>query len=276
MLCSMDKPINPHILILLEAPAYRSELAGILSAAGCTVKPTAQPAQALAWLTDNAFDVMVFDLDSDHVDGVTFMQNASKLQPDLQMVVMTGKPTLRTAIAAIRIRAADYLVKPIDASVVAESVNRSLETLAALKTQLARLVREGGKAANDNDPGPDQDPTARPSVIIVPPIRLDYTQRRVSLVDDASQSIDLSRGESTVLACLMANPNQTLTTSQLARLAWSYELDTAEAGELVRPYIHRLRRKLESNPNQPSLIITVRGQGYLFISDRRASTDPAG
>lgn len=272
-MCSMDKPINPHILILLEAPTYRSELAGILTSAGCTVKPTAQPAQALAWLADDAFDVMVFDLDSDHIDGVAFMQNVSKLQPDLQMVIMTGKPTLRTAIAAIRVKAFDYLVKPIDTAVVVESVNRSLETLAALKTQLARYVREGGKAANDSDPGPEQDPTARPSVIIVPPIRLDYTQRRVSMVDNASQIIDLSRGESTVLACLMANPNQTLTTSQLARLAWSYELDIAEAGELVRPYIHRLRRKLEPNPNEPSLIVTVRGQGYLFISDRRASAE---
>lgn len=272
----MDKPINPHILILVETSTYRSELADALAAAGHTVRPTAQPAQALAWLADDAFDVMVFDLDGDHADGVTFMQNVNKLQPDLQMVIVTGKPTLRTAIAAIRVKAFDYLIKPIDATVVVESVERSLETLAALKAQLARYVREGGKATNGNGHDHDAeqpDPNGRPSVIIVPPIRLDFTQRRVSKVDDTDQIIDLSRGESMVLACLMANPNQTLTTSQLARLAWSYELDGAEAGELVRPYIHRLRRKLEPNPNEPSLIVTVRGQGYLFISDRRAASD---
>lgn len=271
----MDKLINPHILILFEAPAYRAELVAILTDAGCFVKSTAQPAQALAWLTDDAFDVMIFDLDCDHVDNVAFMQSVSRLQPDLQMVILTGKPALRTAIAAIRVRASDYLVKPVDAAVVVESVNRSLEALAALKTQLGRLIREGGRAAGDGDLDHEQNSPGQPSIIIVPPIRLDYTRRQASLIDDGNRNIELSRGESTVLACLMANPNQTLTTSQLARLAWSYELDTNEAGELVRPYIHRLRRKLESNPNEPNLIITVRGQGYLFAADHRTLAESA-
>ncbi|RIK18237.1 MAG: hypothetical protein DCC51_11000 [Anaerolineae bacterium] len=269
----MEKTINPHLLILLEAPLYRSELSGILTAAGYTVRSTHQPAQALAWLTDDAFDVMIFDLDSDQVDSVAFMQSVIKIQPDLQMIILTGKPALRTAIAAIRVRAFDYLVKPVDVAVVVDSVSRSLESLAALKTQLARLVREGGKAASDGDLGSGPDSPGWPSVIIVPPYRLDYTRRQVLPIGDESQAIDLSRGETTVLACLMANSNQTLTTSQLARLAWGYEMDTHEAGELVRPYIHRLRRKLELNPDEPSLIITVRGQGYLFFSDHRAPVE---
>lgn len=269
----MVNPPLPYVLILQDEPSGRSELATLLMNAGYQAEVTAVPSQALAWLTDGVFDVMVLDLDIENLDGVAFMQSVSRLQPELQMVILTARPTLLTAIAAIRTGATDYLVRPIEWSVVVDSVRRSLESLAALKSQLTRLIREAGKinSGADEVSSSSENGAGASSVIIVPPLRLDFNHRRVSMVDDAGHTIDLSRGETSVLACLMANPNQLLTTSQLARLAWRYELDMNESAELIRPYIHRLRRKLEQNPIEPSLIVTVRGLGYLFASDRSSS-----
>jgi DNA-binding response OmpR family regulator len=269
----MVNPPLPYVLILQDEPSGRSELSTSLVNAGYQVEVTAVPSQALAWLTDGVFDVMVLDLDTDNLDSVAFMQAVSRLQPELQIVVLTARPTLLTAIAAIRTGATDYLVKPIELSIVVDSVRNSLESLAALKSQLTRLIRQAGKINSDPDEAfaAGENGAGAIAVIIVPPLRLDFNHRRVSLVDDAAQTIDLSRGETSVLACLMSNPNQPLTTSQLARLAWRYELDTNESAELIRPYIHRLRRKLEQNPVEPSLIITVRGSGYLYASDRSSA-----
>jgi DNA-binding response OmpR family regulator len=266
----MVHPPLPYVLILQDEPSGRTELATSLMNAGYQVEATAVPSQALAWLTDGVFDVMVLDLDTENLDGVAFMQAVSRLQPEMQTVILTARPTLLTAIAAIRTGATDYLVKPIELSIVVDSVRHSLESLAALKSQLTRFIRQAAKINSDPEEASaaGENGTGASSVIIVPPLRLDFNHRRVSLVDDAAQTIDLSRGEASVLACLMSNPNQPLTTSQLARLAWRYELDTNESAELIRPYIHRLRRKLERNPVEPSLIITVRGSGYLFASDR--------
>jgi DNA-binding response OmpR family regulator len=260
-----------RILILQDEPTARSILMELLVAAGHRVETTAHSAQALSLLTDGPYDVLVLDLDNAHPDGVAFLQNVSKLQPGLQIVVLTGKPTLRTAIAAIRVGAADYLVKPIDAPVIVEAINRSLETLAGLKNQLARLVREAGRGVEIDVAELAEDPTPNSNpVIIVPPVRLDYAKRKATLYNDPGRTIDLSRGEVSVLASLMSNPDQPVPTERLAREAWNYELDGLEAGELIRPYIFRLRRKLELCPDEPELILTVRGQGYLFVSSRQS------
>ena len=237
------------------------------------VSVTAASGQALSWMTDEIYDLIIIDSDTRDLEGIPFMQAARRLQPDLQMVTMTSRPTLLTAIAAIRAGAADYLIKPIEPHVVMESVRRSLESLSVLKSQLSRLVREAGKANAENkaEQGDGQNGVSAGSMIVAPPFRLDYTRRRVTTLDDSDQAIELSRGETSVLACLMSNPNQPLTTTQMARMAWNYELDSTESAELVRPYIHRLRRKLEVNPNDPSMIVTLRGLGYLFISERPSS-----
>jgi two-component system OmpR family response regulator len=264
------KPASAQILTLQREVALRIELTNSLAALGYDVMPTTLPGEALACLTENPYDVLVLDLDCVQPDDIAFLNNASQVQPGLPIIILTSKPSLRTAIAAVRIGATDYLIKPIDASVIVESIVHSLDTLNGLKNQITRLIREAGIVSKANgDSGGSlvfPSPNAK-SVIIVPPIRLDSTRRMATLYEDPSRKIELSRGELAILVGLMSHPNQPLTTEQLARHAWNYDLDKFEARDLVRPYIHRLRRKLENNPNDPSLILTVRGQGYLFFSN---------
>lgn len=258
------KPYSPQILLLQGELVARAELARLLIAADHTVRPTALATQALAWLADGDYDGMVLDLDADDGDGVALLHEVSRLQPDLPLVILTGRPTLPTAIAAVQVGAADYLVKPVAAAMIFESIDRTLHSLASLKRQLGRYVRHA--ARNTDDLPPDASAPATPTVIVAPPLSLDYSQRQASVLGDAPRTVELSRGESAVLACLMTHPNQTLTTAQLARLAWSYHLSDAEAGELIRPYIHRLRRKLDRYLPQTNPIITVRGRGYQFFA----------
>jgi DNA-binding response OmpR family regulator len=64
----------------------------------------------------------------------------------------------------------------------------------------------------------------------------------------------------------MRVPDRPQRAEQIVRVAWKHSLHPVEAGELVRPYIFRLRRKLEEHPEEPKMILTLRGRGYLFAS----------
>jgi two-component system OmpR family response regulator len=265
------KPASAQILTLQREVTLRIELANSLTAMGYDVVSTALPGEVLSRLTENLYDALVLDLDCFQPDDLSFLHNVGELQPRLPIIILTSKPTLRTAIAAVRIGATDYLIKPIDVSIIVQSVSHSLETLIGLKNQIARLIREAGvmKVNGDRHDSPDYLPPGSKSTIIVPPVRLDSIRRTATLFENPQRMIELSRGELAILLSLMSYPNQPLTAEQLARYAWGYDLDRFEARDLVRPYVHRLRRKLENNPVDPSLILTVRGQGYLFSSGRR-------
>jgi DNA-binding response OmpR family regulator len=78
------------------------------------------------------------------------------------------------------------------------------------------------------------------------------------------QHAALTPSEARLLALLMDRPGHVWSCRDLARLALGYDVVEAEAVEIVRPHISRLRRKLEPDPLQPRLIRTVRGQGYLL------------
>jgi DNA-binding response OmpR family regulator len=263
-----DKLSGAQILILQGEGAPRIKLNDALFALGSKVTLTALPGEALALLTEDPYDALVLDLDCVHSDDLTFLQNTSKVQPGLPIVILTSRPNLLTAIEAVRISATDYLIKPVKVSAVVGSIVHSLDTMTGLKHQITRLIRKAEilrAIGLDDVAGISTHRTQ--SIIIVPPIRVDPARRMATLLEDPPRMIDLSRGELAVLVALMSNPNLPQTTEQLARHAWNYDLDKFESRDLVRPYIHRLRRKLENNRDEPSLILTIRGQGYLFASN---------
>jgi DNA-binding response OmpR family regulator len=95
---------------------------------------------------------------------------------------------------------------------------------------------------------------------------LDLQTRRLTVRggDHKVRVVELTDGEVMILAVLMSQPDQVLTCRQLVRATWRYEMEEREAQSLVRPYIFRLRHKIEADAERPQLIKTVRGRGYLF------------
>ena len=81
---------------------------------------------------------------------------------------------------------------------------------------------------------------------------------------DPPRSVQLTVGEVAVLAVLMSYHDQVVPYRELVRLAWDYLMSEREAQAMIRPYIFRLRQKLEANPQRPCLVRNVRGSGYLL------------
>ena len=97
-------------------------------------------------------------------------------------------------------------------------------------------------------------------------LKLDRSSRLVTLDGKAARTVRLSRGETEVLSPLVARPEKVQSCQHLVSAAWGYTLDHDEAASIIRPYISRLRRKIEPEPSRPRIIRTVRGLGYFLAA----------
>jgi two-component system OmpR family response regulator len=89
---------------------------------------------------------------------------------------------------------------------------------------------------------------------------LDLSSRE--LLSPAGQQVRLTTGEFDLLAAFVNNPNQVLSRDRLLDLARNREAGPFD--RTIDVQVGRLRRKLEDDPQNPSLIKTVRGSGYIF------------
>ncbi|MCW5548762.1 MAG: sigma-54-dependent Fis family transcriptional regulator [Opitutaceae bacterium] len=86
-----------------------------------------QSARAVERLKDEAFDVMVTDIRMPGIDGVTLLRRAREHDPDLPVLMITGFPTIETAVECLRLGAVDYLTKPFLPDDLLSNVKRFLQ-----------------------------------------------------------------------------------------------------------------------------------------------------
>jgi DNA-binding response OmpR family regulator len=292
-----------HILVVDDEPEIRSGLSRILRLEGYHATEAATGEAALLLVKDLDFDLVLLDIRMPGQGGMSVVKHISAKRLDLPIIILTGYGSLETAINAIRSKVvADYLIKPVDNEAVIRTVSATV-TENRLRRQQSRLAsaaatmldalgeREAAPYTdrdntcnddpNDNstspieagaEPGPADTPNP---VIAVPPLTLNYNQRQVIVQNDGAPPLtqELTKGELAVLKGLMRAPHRPLSCSKLAELGWGYQIDEHEAESMIRPYIFRLRQKLENNPKKPRLIQTVRNRGYRFVPDR-SSTHP--
>ena len=249
-----------RLLIVDDEPHIRSALVRALNLAGYYAEEAASGKEALFLLTQAFFDLIVLDLCLPDIEGVVVMQQAHQLQPGLLVVILTGQATLESAIAAVKSEAVDYLRKPAGVHEIIDAVTRALQKRAS-RTQKEQLARALDLLQSDAAPALL---TTVNGSLSVGPLKLDRSNRLVTVNDEPVRTIALSRGETAVLASLMARPNHVLSCLQLVQVAWGYHADRKEAESVIRPYISRLRSKLEHDHTKPRLIRTVRRRGYLF------------
>jgi DNA-binding response OmpR family regulator len=238
--------------------------------------------QALTLLQRDSFDVMILDMLMSGMSGIDVMRQACQLYPDLPIIILTGHATLESAIVAAKSeQVIDYLLKPAKNQEIIEAVVHALqkrttqlrqEQLVKAASQILDVVRQPNLPASPastsgiSPPPPSLAETALNSVIHVPPLNLDRKQHLVTIENNRERPIKLTKGETAVLATLMAAPNQVLSCREIVLATWGYDSDDAEATSIIRPYISRLRRKIAAVTTKPQLIHTVRECGYYFAS----------
>ncbi|BDV00196.1 sigma-54-dependent Fis family transcriptional regulator [Thermodesulfomicrobium sp. WS] len=133
----MSTALKPTALVVDDEAIARKNLALVLTRQGLTVEQAANGAEALAALEHNEFDLVITDLMMTGVSGMDVLQRTKELWPATEVLMVTGYPTIETAVEAMRRGAYHYLVKPYQIDEVRALVDKALE-----KRRLRQEVQE--------------------------------------------------------------------------------------------------------------------------------------
>ncbi|HEC35279.1 MAG TPA: response regulator, partial [Anaerolineae bacterium] len=111
-----------RVLVVDDERRLRSALVSSLSLLGYQVDQAASGQQALEMLRQRSYDLMLLDIRMPGMDGIEVMHRVRQVCPGLVIIVLTGHASLESAITAVKCDAADYLLKPIGLSALADAV----------------------------------------------------------------------------------------------------------------------------------------------------------
>jgi two-component system response regulator AtoC len=132
------------LLLVDDEGAFRRAVADYLDGAGFEVTQASNVAEATVHLERYAYDVVLTDLRLPDGDGTTVLQAACALYPDIVVIVVTGHGSIRAAVDAIRLGAADFVTKPFQLDELQLALDRALErqALKAENTYLKQQLRD--------------------------------------------------------------------------------------------------------------------------------------
>jgi len=115
---------QPTVLIVEDDSALRDALCATVELAGFGVRSAENGKQALQLIEQQAFNLVVSDVQMKGMDGNTLLQKLKASIPELPVVLMTAYGTIQKAVDAMRAGAVDYLVKPFEAEILVDMIRR--------------------------------------------------------------------------------------------------------------------------------------------------------
>jgi len=225
--------VEARILLVEDDPSIREVTALGLRAAGFTVAVAADGVEALdRWRADGP-DLVLLDVMLPRLDGLEVCR-AIRREATTPIVMLTARADTIDVVVGLESGADDYVRKPFEMPELVARVR------AALRRHRSEPV--GG------EPSP---------VLTLGPLRIDGAGR--SVTRDGAE-IPLTRTEFDLVVELARHPGQVFTRDQLLDHIWGY--DYLGDSRLVDVAVGRLRSKVEADPAEPALILTVRGAGY--------------
>jgi EAL domain-containing protein (putative c-di-GMP-specific phosphodiesterase class I)/CheY-like chemotaxis protein len=127
-----------RVLVVDDESVVARVFGRVLSAEGHEVTVCHDGEQALLWLDQRPFDVVLSDISMPGLDGIALLRKVRGRDLDLPVVLVTGAPSLDSAIDAVEYGATRYLQKPVEASVLCEAVQHAvgLRKVALLRREM--------------------------------------------------------------------------------------------------------------------------------------------
>jgi two-component system response regulator MtrA len=199
----------------------------VLTASGFTPEYCPDGDQALDTFRSFAPDLVLLDVMLPGQDGIAVCREIRKIS-GTPIIMLTAKTETQDVVLGLEAGADDYIVKPFEPSVLTARINARLRPIVSSQ-----------------------------EAVTIGPLTLDVSGHQV--LKNGTQ-ISLTPLEFNLLLTLAQKPKQVFTREMLLEKVWGYhyKADT----RLVNVHVQRLRSKIEEDPDNPTIVTTVRGIGY--------------
>ncbi|MEY4444049.1 MAG: hypothetical protein RL301_128 [Actinomycetota bacterium] len=219
----------PKVLVVDDDQDLAEMLGIVISGAGMDVEIVSRGDEAVNAFQENKPDLVLLDLMLPGIDGIEVCKQIRQ-ESMVPIVMLTAKGDSYDVVAGLEAGADDYIVKPLP---------HPSELIARIRTRLRRMTPTNTGVINLGD------------------LQVDLVSHEV-LRD--GKKILLTRLEFELLAALLKDPGRVFSRDALLSEVWGYHHSTDT--RLVNVHVQRLRSKVERDPENPELILTVRGVGY--------------
>jgi two-component system OmpR family response regulator len=237
----------PHIVVVDDEASTRDMVGEYLGTHGFQVSLCDSGPSLRELLKKTSADLIVLDLNMPEEDGLSIVRDLKQHMP-VPVIMLTATASPIDRVVGLELGADDYLAKPCELRVLVARIRSVLR-----RRQTAALAAPAGAA--------DAKPAVRTVRFGTKWLDLDAHLLR----DDEGNEHPLTTSEFTLLKAFADNPKRVLSRERLLDLANARDPEAFDRAIDVR--ITRIRRKIEPDPDRPSIIRTVRGAGYLFSPD---------
>ncbi|MGN8026527.1 response regulator [Microbacterium sp. 22242] len=223
-----------RILLVEDEPDLADPLAYLLRREGYEVEIAEDGPTALALFRESGTDIVLLDLMLPGMPGTEVCRQI-RTTSAVPIIMVTAKDSEVDIVVGLELGADDYVTKPYSSRELLARMRAVLRRVVQAEEDLDERILEGGRVTVDID-------------------------RHTVAVDGTVINMPLKEFE--LLEVLMRNSGRVLTRGQLIDRVWGsdYFGDT----KTLDVHIKRIRSRIEENPSEPVMLVTVRGLGYRF------------
>ena len=223
------------ILVAEDELNMRKGLQDNLEFEGYEVSCAADGGEAMEQIKKNIYDLIILDVMMPKMSGFDVCKTVRKMGVDTPIILLTAKGEEIDKVLGLELGADDYVTKPFSLR----------ELLARIKAILRR---------SENKISPDG------LVEKIGNLNINFT---AYTANSGGKDVSLSHKEFEILNFLWKRRNATVSRDDLLNEVWGYE--ESPTTRTVDNFILKLRQKIEKDPNNPKIILTVHGVGYKLI-----------
>ena len=230
------------LLVVEDDENISTAISEYFSRAGYNVKTAEDGLAGVQAALHDRPDAIVLDLMLPKMDGLAVCRELRDKAPYIPILMLTAKDDVVDKVLGLEMGADDYITKPF--------------ALRELEARIKSVLRRAHSAASVQAAG-DEAPVARGK------LRIDPAKREVTIGD---RQVDLTPKEFDLLKLFASNPGRVFPRKYLLEKIWDYSYEGYD--RTIDSHINRLRAKIEDDPENPQMVLTVWGIGYKFNDEQ--------